>query len=723
MSVIEQDNLVDLAEMRSGIIARLTRFRAQVRRHLLIEGLARVIGVTVALALASLILDRRLKLQLPTRIAFIIPSLIVIGIEIWRWIIAPLRARLGLLDLTTALDEKRLGSVAITHVGSNGDSALSARVATVLELPALLHSPTPPSRAFVERAVVQSHEALQKLDFASHLNRERLLKMFGAIAIALLVPMALSAAFPSTMKLWAKRWLMGSNQPWPQRTHLQVAGLENGRIVVPRGEPFVLRVSAAPSSESPPAIAVRFKEGRGQRMTGGMNRFGENDFRYDFVTVVAPIRVEVWGGDDEMEPFEVEPVDRPKIVQLQLTSKHPTQPKPETHAFGGEDAETSFLPKTALELTFTANVPVSEVHLKNSQSTPTDRDLRRLDDKTFAVKWLHEQPLQLQIETVSAIGKLASLPLPVSIGLKVDQSPKVTIAYTGVRLRVTPMAKIPLTINARDDYGIARMDLNEKVEMSDPAEPAKMKATISSLNLMPTTKPAKELDIQVQRQMDVAEFKLSPGAMLGLAGVATDDCYLGAQTGQSRAVIFKIVSPEELFKEILLRQQAERGKFRKATDDAEKIRELLQTMVTPEAQQQVIRQHRVVQREVLRIHTAFSESLLELKLNGLGSPEAYEMMEKNILSPMKKLHDELMAPQREALESIGQSGSNQTLADATARQEQIIERMKEILKQMAQWDSFVDVLNQLNDIIRQQQKINQTTNQMKSKQTEGLFDK
>ncbi|MFI5381721.1 MAG: hypothetical protein ACHRHE_20685 [Tepidisphaerales bacterium] len=723
MSVIEQDSTVDLAGMRAGIVARLKRFRAQVRVHMLAEGVARVVGMTVALALLSLILDRRLKLHLGTRIGFLIPALAVIGHEIWRWIIAPLRAKLGLLDLTTALDRKRLGSVAITNVGSNGDSALSARVATVMELPSLLTSPTPPSRAFVEQAVQRSHEALAELDFSKHLNRARLRKMLGAIALALFVPALLTVVYPSAMKLWAKRWLMGSNEPWPQRTHLQVAGLEDGRIVVPRGEPFVLRVSAAPGSEAPAAVSVRFREGRGERISGGMNQFRANDFRYDFVTVVAPIRVEVWGGDDELEPFEIAPVDRPKIVQLQLTSQHPTQEKPETHAFGGEDAETSFLPRTALELTFTANVPVSEVHLKNSQATPSDGDLRRLDERTFAVKWTHDQAVQLQIESVSASGNLASLPLPVSIGLKVDQAPKVTIGYTGVRLRVTPMAHIPLTINVRDDYGIARVDLNHKVEMPDPADPAKMKATTSTVNLMPTTRPAKELDIQLQRQVDVAEFKLSPGAMLSLTGAATDACYLGPQTGQSRAVTFKVVAPEELFKEILLRQQAERGKFRKATDEAEKMRDALQIMVTPESQQQVIRQHRALQREVLRIHTAFSESLLELKLNGLGSPEAYEMMEKNILSPMKKLHDELMVPQREALESIGQSSSNQTLADATARQEQIVERMKEILKQMAQWDSFVDVLNQLNDIIRQQTKINQQTDQMKSKQTEGLFDK
>jgi hypothetical protein len=723
MTVLDRDNAMDLAGMRESIINRLKRFRARVRGYVLAEGVARVIAVTVALALLSLILDRKLKLHLATRIIFIIPALVIIGMEIWRGIIAPLLVKMDLLDLTTALDRKRLGSVAISNMG-NGHSALSARVATVLELPGLMSTPTPPSLAFVERAVVQSHQALEKLDFSRHLNHQRLFKMLGAMGIALVVPLILTLAYPNTMKIWAKRWLMGMNVPWPQRTHLGVVGMEDGRIVVPRGEPFVLRVAAIPGTEPPSSVALRFREGRGDRINGGMNQFGPNDFRYDFVTVIAPIKVEIWGGDDDdQEPFFIEPVDRPKIVQLQLTSQHPTETKPQTHAFGGEDAETSFLAKTALELTFTANVPVSEVHLKNSLPVPSDKDLRRIDEKTFAVRWVQEQGVQLQIEMVSTSGNLSSLPLPVSIGLKVDQPPKVTIGYAGVRLRVTPSAHIPLTINARDDYGIAKIDLNQRVDMPDPADPAKTKPTTSSINLMPTTRPAKELDIQLQRQMEVADFKLSPGAMLSLTGAATDECYLGAQVGQSRAVTFKIVAPEELFKEILLRQQAERGKFRKAADEAEKIREALATMVTPESQQQVVRQHRALQREILRIHTSLSESLIEMKLNELGSPEAYEMMDKNILLPMKKLHDELLAPQRETLESIGQAGSTQSLADATARQEQILEKMKEILKQMNQWDSFVDVLNQLNDIIRQQGKINQQTQKMKSKQTEGLFDK
>ena len=49
--------------------------------------------------------------------------------------------------------------------------------------------------------------------------------------------------------------------------------------------------------------------------------------------------------------------------------------------------------------------------------------------------------------------------------------------------------------------------------------------------------------------------------------------------------------------------------------------------------------------------------------------------------------------------------------------------MNQILKQMSQWDSFVDVLNQLNEIIRMQEGVKVGTDSLKSKQTEGIFDK
>ena len=41
---------------------------------------------------------------------------------------------------------------------------------------------------------------------------------------------------------------------------------------------------------------------------------------------------------------------------------------------------------------------------------------------------------------------------------------------------------------------------------------------------------------------------------------------------------------------------------------------------------------------------------------------------------------------------------------------------------MAQWDSFIDVLNQLNEIIRLENQVQQGTTELKKRQTQGIFD-
>jgi hypothetical protein len=63
------------------------------------------------------------------------------------------------------------------------------------------------------------------------------------------------------------------------------------------------------------------------------------------------------------------------------------------------------------------------------------------------------------------------------------------------------------------------------------------------------------------------------------------------------------------------------------------------------------------------------------------------------------------------------------LAAVEARQDDTFNRMTQILHQMSQWDSFVDVLNQLNEVIKLQDQAQQKTTELKKKETEGIFEK
>ena len=122
-----------------------------------------------------------------------------------------------------------------------------------------------------------------------------------------------------------------------------------------------------------------------------------------------------------------------------------------------------------------------------------------------------------------------------------------------------------------------------------------------------------------------------------------------------------------------------------------------------------------------------NESLTEIELNGLGSPESHALMERNVLTPLKALNVELIGPQTAAMDGIapapGAAPAPDKLLAVLDRQDQIVGRMKTILLQMSQWDSFVDVLNQLDQIIKLETGVKDGSQKLQKKETESLFDK
>jgi hypothetical protein len=685
---------------------RLAKFRRRVRGQMLLEGSARVLAITVGAAIATGLLDHTFRLSLAARWTLLAVALGGIVMAVWRQIVAPLRLRLDPLTLAAALDQAS---------GGTGPS-LTARVATLLDLPRLLHEPRPPSAAMVRLAVVHCDQALGPVDFGGRLDPRRRRLALAAIVL----PALIALIAPAATRLWAARMFLGSNQPWPQNTYLQIAGVRDGVLVVPRAEPFVLRVSAKPGSVVPGGVTLQFAESGGGRGRVNPTAFASNDFRYDLSGIDGVVRAQVWGGDDVSAPFTIRPADRPRITELKLLTQHPTEAKPTEHSFSADDADLAFLPLTRMRLLFAASTSVEEARLSASTTRPSEADVRRIDDEHFAVEWTQHSDVRMQIELVSSDAHLESTPTVIAVGLKKDQPPRVTLSYTGVHQRVTPRARIPVTADARDDYGVAKVELDVKLERPDPADPGKLTAENSVVPLYGPVIPTTELDLEESHVLELEKRNLPVGSLLTLNAAASDNCYTGAQTTASRPVTFRVVAPEELFREILLRQQAERSRFRKRADEAAAIARLLSTPDSAAAD--IARRHRALQRETSAITAALVESVTEMKLNALATDEAYALIDKNVLSPLKSLNDDLLNPQTDLLDAIKMSDAQAVVA-AQNRQGKIIDQMQEILKQMAQWDSFVDVLNQLNEIIRIEDQAQKGTEQLRKQQAEGVFEK
>jgi hypothetical protein len=706
----------DLDGLRRRLSARLQALRGQVRLRLWLDVAARMIVAIVALAFVSFLLDWWLELSRAARIVYVVLAAGLVGWAAVTSVLAVLRLRLEPIELAAELDKLR-------H--SSPSQWIAPRVATVLQLSDSRTREAGFSTAMVDRAVRHSSQALEGVDFSQRLDERYLRQCLILLAASIVAPLLFAAIIPRDFSsLWARRWLLGSNAGWPRDTAIEVLGLTDGHLIVPRGEPASVRVLIR-DRRTPTELAwVRIIAPDAAPETSTMVKFAAGDFRFELPPQQQTVRAEFWGGDGRTGPVEIVPVDRPRIARLSLVYRHPRDKAPQTYSFTGEEGNVRLLKQTAAELTLSANVPVSTLDVSADGGAPPK--FERVDEQTFRAKWLHQAPLQMKVGMVARDSQLASRPQPIAIGFKEDRPPKVRLTHSGVGARVTPSAIIPLKVAVRDDFAVARAALafklvpnvagadrpeGERPKVGDP--PTLVLSDGKTLPLEPTFDAAHDWDLEA--------LKLGPGDTVSTTAEATDDCYTGPQTSRSRTLTFRIVSRTELFREILLKQQQLRARLRKAAEQAEALRQSLRSAALPDDSEELLRRHNLIQREVWQVLHGIEDSATEMRLNRLGGAETHEIITRTVIAPLERLHDDLLTRQRQGLESVRQPAA-ETQEQLVGRQQEIVEAMSKVLKSMSQWDSFIDVVNQLTEVINLENLVRNKTEELKKKQFDSIFD-
>jgi hypothetical protein len=693
------------------------------------------------------------------------------------------------IDVAAALDSARRDEAPLR---------IAPKVATVLQLPEYLSQPGDSSPALIERAVQRSYDALQPVDFRAALNRRHLTWCLVALGLAIAVPSAFGMVFPSVAGLWAERWFAGSNRPWPRSTKLEIVGVQDGKLVVPRGEPASVQVLVSDAEQATDVVWMRLRNEAGQDETLTLSRFATGDFRYDLPPLQLVSDALVWGGDTQAPPFQIVPVDRPRIAALELRSRNPRSPEEIVHTFTGAEGNVRLLPQTKAALTIETNVPVTRVEVETLSGTPLE--FRPVDETHFRAEWTHVDPVQARLLLHARNVEFASHPRGVSIGVTPDRAPRISVRHSGVRLRVTPQATIPLSITARDDFGIRSVDLQVRIpetaggsetgddatdkpdntekpaatgdESPDASKPTEDAEPVSPSTPAPDTDPeapskptdeavfdgppaadspgtaeagtatsdqpkedvspetrtvygpmeiAESADVDHKLELELGPRNLQPGRTVVLSATAVDDCFTGEQTAQSRQLVLRVVRPEELFREILSRQQQLRARMRKAADQAESLQDRLPTSQIPDDAPELLRTHQLIRREVGNVSRELHESVLEMRLNKLGGEETWRLITDNVLNPLARLYEQEMEQQRQALESQT-SPQPDPFEQIVDRQQTIVAAMNAILDNMAQWDSFIDVVNQLNSVIQLEKSVRLKTEELRRTQTESIFD-
>ena len=174
----------------------------------------------------------------------------------------------------------------------------------------------------------------------------------------------------------------------------------------------------------------------------------------------------------------------------------------------------------------------------------------------------------------------------------------------------------------------------------------------------------------------------------------------------------------------MIRQRAERAKFLAAYDAAEKLTPTLAGTPTVEDYTTASRALHTGTRQLELIAGRIGDSLAEMKLNQVGSPKSHRLLQDGVIDPILALNSGPASEFRTALQAMASGGAKNPGDPEKARRllGVVLARMKTILDQMSQWESFVDVVNQVAEVIKMQQNVLKATETARDSRTQEVFD-
>lgn len=731
-------DLASLRDEQSRLRDRLARARRSLVREMVLEFLLDLVALTVAAATILVAVDAWLRLAPSPREVLLTAA----GLAIVATLILRTRPRLHAcqlddLGLAMTLDRYRPGT--------------GQQVADVLQLPGELDDPrSPASPSLVRLAVQRASAALDAADWSRHWNHRRTVSRALTLLAIVLVPVAFARLLPDIARLSVARWLTGSDERWPQRTYLMVSGLGDRReLLAPRDEPFAIEVRSdlpdvasqdpgwwsIPGRGEPFAIrrrpatpdvpeSVRIREltAEGATRLALMTVTGPSRFRHELPPSSTSSKFDLTGGDDWLGPIDVIRVDRPTLESTRLRVRDPNTPANAFRPIQDTRQHLIFLPDTEIELTLIGSEPIERTRVEvHPGATP---EVTRLDGRSFRARWVLHEATTLEVQLTSTRTGLTSKPSFLSLGILKDREPRVTLRAQGVGAHVTPIATVPLSIAATDDLGLSaiRLQIERTTYAEEKATPQTTKQTVPLPLAVDGGRVV--LDHQARHDLDLQISPPAVGTIIRIQAEAEDRSARGTQIGRSGTVNLQVVSADELFYEILIRQRAERAKFIAALAATEKQTPLLAGTPTAEDYTGVVRTLHTSTRQLDQIAARIGDSLAEMKLNQVGSPKSHRLLQEGVIEPLRSLNAGPISELRSTLQTLAGGGSRTATETDKARKQhgEVVSRMKVILDQMSQWESFVDVVNQVAEVIKMQQKVLKATETARESRTQEVFD-
>lgn len=628
----------------------LSRLRHRVRRYIVWDSLLIVAAAILAAFWIAFLIDylpvRIGGSEMPrsARSVVLAATLGLTAALVWRFLISPLRRELPNDSLALLIErqhpELRGSLVTAVQLGESprkGDA----------------HSATFMKGVFEEAERQVPHVDLDRV-FRTAPIRQKLMLVVPLLLAVVIMAVASPSTFAraiSRLTLWSDSpWprrahleMVGVEVPVIAAAEddegaTRLVNFDQGVVRLARGSNATLRIRAAGDEHGhqiPALCTVSYVDEDGKRGQSNLRRVGRVVDGYQSFVLDGPplsslassVSLTIRGLDDRLTDYRIEAVDPPAIAEMRMHVRYPDY----LRVFSVDEqydqqldyqAGVRIREGSSLTLMGRTSSPIGEVDVvvtgpdfdappqtrgrPSSTAAATTLGVTAPPEKRAAnvlsAKIADDaMSFTLQLDDVRSATSVRIVPRDAEgisaqaayryfIGVVRDEPPVTTMKLSGIGSAITPIAILPITATATDDYGVDEMKITMTVrnepeqrpqQPTDPA-PASVDAVPADEQVHALTpeldrEGRAELAIDLRELVDQAVLQeIIPGATVILGTSAQDRFNLNTEhVTQGELVRLQVVTPETLLATLERRELEFRARLEQAIDETRRLRQSL----------------------------------------------------------------------------------------------------------------------------------------------------
>ncbi len=575
------------------------------------------------------------------------------------------------------------------------------------------------STGLQQAAIQQILEKYKNYDFAERVRFKELVPEWGGLMV-LLAGMAVLVIFQGNNIWHSTKRLLNPANPYLQMPAFAFR-VSPGDTTLVKGDTFLLKVNyQGPPIKRCLALIKGLKEtqtltlnGQGTHFYGQLKNVPQN---FEYQIAGEPVLIKDWAPYLHSEIFTVKVITLPVVQTVDITVSPPTYTGLPPGKLERNIGDVSALKGSEIEIRILANKPLAGAWLVFSWGDTIALKVRQtVAHGQFLLK--HEGTYHLILQDTA--GYRNRKPIKYRLTLLPDYPPLVEISDPGKNLELPLDAQLPVTVQARDDFGLRRLFLKYRI-----VKPQRTgDSTWQTVDVPDVT--GNQRQMAGHYVLDFNTLPLAFGDQLQYYALAWDNNRWGGPgIGKSRVYFVRFPSLDEIFDATDQTQKEKAEDLKNVTDEARELNKTLKQLHRQLKQSrkldwdkknqltEALERQKKLQKKVEEIRKALKDVTEKLEKNNLLSEsliKKYMQLQEllqNVMTP--ELQKALEKLQQKLKENVKPQDVEKALKEFTLNQEEFekrIERTMELLKQVQLEQKMDELVKKAENLLRQQKKI------------------